>query len=414
MYDGLLGGFVGLLGGGANLVQNKLAQRPSEQKARDLVHGRAELLQQALAAQAAYNSTSNVADVRTLFAQATEGTKAGITLAFNSLRQTGGVDTSESAVTAAVREATENGKTAPTVQQTEAQPTAQEIAQAEATIQASEKAIAQAEAANTARSQLNIDNTAIRNYTENINDDVQGGLLNDGNRVDRGLVNDVSERLDIGGERTENGRVGRGNQVLSRRNLTQSVKDALKDSGVVAAELVDYSADGAAFSDALASAREADVRNGWAVTPQSADKLQGKQLFADANGTIGFAITPDGDIEAVFKNRALNKTAHAMDGVMPQAIAAGGVKLDCYGEKLVNTYERYGFTPVARVEFNPKHAISFRVIVFLLSCIEQIQSHNGAVDLIEEFFLKLRRQLRDFLAHCFFFLAHAFTSLIHR
>lgn len=48
-------------------------------------------------------------------------------------------------------------------------------------------------------------------------------------------------------------------------------------------------------------------------------------------------------VEAVFKNNALNKTSHALDGVMPQALALGGVKLDCYGEKLANTYERSGF-----------------------------------------------------------------------
>lgn len=48
-------------------------------------------------------------------------------------------------------------------------------------------------------------------------------------------------------------------------------------------------------------------------------------------------------VEAVFKNKALNKTSHALDGVIPQALALGGAKLDCYGEKLANTYERYGF-----------------------------------------------------------------------
>ena len=41
---------------------------------------------------------------------------------------------------------------------------------------------------------------------------------------------------------------------------------------------------------------------------------------------------------------------------MPRALAAGGTKLDCYGENLVKAYERYGFVPVARVEFNPKYA----------------------------------------------------------
>lgn len=76
----------------------------------------------------------------------------------------------------------------------------------------------------------------------------------------------------------------------------------------------------------------------------------------DADGTIGFVLADGGDIEGVFKNNLKNRTRHAMDGVMPQAIAAGGVKLDCYGKDLVRIYERYGFTPVARVEFNEQYA----------------------------------------------------------
>lgn len=152
------------------------------------------------------------------------------------------------------------------------------------------------------------------------------------------MVEGVPEHQNIGGERTEDGRYGRGYQGLSRRDLTQSVKRVLNDSGVVATELKDYSADSTAFSNALTAARAADAINGWAVSPQDTNELQGKHLLMDANGTIGLAITSDGDVEAVFKNKALNKTHLAMDGVMPQALAAGGTKLDCYGEKLVNTY----------------------------------------------------------------------------
>ena len=203
---------------------------------------------------------------------------------------------------------------------------------------------------------INIDNTANRNYTESINNNEQGGVLNDSNRVDRGMVAGIPERQTIGEGSAGEGRDGRGDQELSRRDLIQGVKRVLNDSGVVAAELKDYSADSAAFSNALSVARTMDQQNGWAVSPQDANKLQGKRLLMDANGTIGLAITSDGDIEAVFKNKALNKTRHALDGVMPQTLAAGGTKLDCYGENLVKAYERYGFVPVARVEFNPKYA----------------------------------------------------------
>ena len=108
---------------------------------------------------------------------------------------------------------------------------------------------------------INIDNTANRNYTENINNDEQGGVLNDSNRVDRGMVEGVSERQSIGGERTGEGRDGRRDQGLPRRELIQSVKRVLNDSGVVAAELKDYSADSAAFSAALNESRAANTQN---------------------------------------------------------------------------------------------------------------------------------------------------------
>lgn len=199
--------------------------------------------------------------------------------------------------------------------------------------------------------QLNIDNAENSGYTEE-----NGGVSNDGNRMAGGMVEGVPERQDTRGKREETWRDGRTNQVLSRRNLSQSVQNAFTESGVVAAELYDFDADNAAFSSALDAARAADADHGWAVTPKSPAELQGKRTFMDEGGTIGFALTDDGDIEAVFKNKQLNKTPHAMDGVIPQAVASGGVKLDCYGEKLVSIYEDYGFVPVARVEFNEEHA----------------------------------------------------------
>ena len=199
--------------------------------------------------------------------------------------------------------------------------------------------------------QFNIDNAENSGYTgEN------GGVSNERNRMAGGMAEGVpggqfSDRRDAGGRQN-----GRTNQVFSGRGLSQNLQRAFEQRGVVAAELQNFDADSAAFSSALDAARTADADHGWAVTPQSAEDLQGKTLLMDEGGTIGFAVTADGDIEAVFKNKQLNHTPHAMDGVMPQAIAAGGVKLDCYGKDLVRIYERYGFTPVARVEFNEQYA----------------------------------------------------------
>ena len=331
LYDGFLGFALGGLGAGTQIlngnyrIKNEIQERANAQKT----------LAKTVAQKAKDPETVKAAEA---MAQKLED---------GEMLTTEEVETLDSALKAA----TQAEETAETVQQEEAAPAEKKpLTPVEAIVR-----VAQGKVGNE-NEKLNIDNTANRNYTENINSNEQGGVPNDSDRVDRGMVEGVSEHQNIGGERTGEGRDGRGDQELSRRDLIQGVKRVLNDSGVVAAELKDYSADSAAFSNALTAARAADAKNGWAVSPQDANKLQGKHLLMDANGTIGLAITSDGDVEAVFKNKALNKTHLAMDGVMPQALAAGGTKLDCYGENLVNIYERYGFTPVARVEFNPEYA----------------------------------------------------------
>lgn len=199
--------------------------------------------------------------------------------------------------------------------------------------------------------QLNIDNAENSGYTEE-----NGGVSNDGNRMDRGMAEGVPVHEDYRGRSEGAQGIRRGDQILPRRTVSQNLQGAFEQSGVVAAELYDFDADNAAFSSALDAARAADADHGWAVTPQSSAELQGKRTFMDEGGTIGFALTDDGDIEAVFKNKQLNHTRFAMNGVMPQAIAEGGKKLDCYGDGLVRVYENYGFAPVARVEFNEQYA----------------------------------------------------------
>ena len=74
------------------------------------------------------------------------------------------------------------------------------------------------------------------------------------------------------------------------------------------------------------------------------------------NGTAGYAITPDGDIEAVFANKQKGAPKGVTKSLIPQAIANGGTKLDCYGAGLVRLYSSYGFIPVARVSFNSEYA----------------------------------------------------------
>ena len=223
--------------------------------------------------------------------------------------------------------------------------------QAEAILAEAKKSNKEA-ARKTSGTQSNIDNAADLTYNKNEN----GGDQNVSNRMDQGLAEGVPVRRIYDNRDAQARGNGRGHQGILRRNLSKSLSRAFNESGVVAAELYSFDGDRAAFSSALDAAREADAKNGWCVTPQSAEELSGKLTFMDDGSTIGFVLTDSGDIEGVFKNPEKNKTRRAMSGVMPQAIAAGGTKLDCYGTRLVRLYENYGFVPVARVEFNEKYA----------------------------------------------------------
>ena len=201
---------------------------------------------------------------------------------------------------------------------------------------------------------LNIDNAEKSSYNGSKNKN--GGDQYDGNRV-AGSVRERSSGLRGIDSQREGGRnFGRGHQEFSGvLRINDELDKAFKESGVVATELYDYSGDSAAYSSALDAARNADEKNGWCVTPQSPEELNGKKLRMDASNSIGYVLS-DGDIEGVFKNKEKAEGKGMLDRVMPQAIAEGGNKLDCYGHGLVYVYERFGFIPVARVEFNPEYA----------------------------------------------------------
>lgn len=205
--------------------------------------------------------------------------------------------------------------------------------------------------------QLNIDNTGSGAYNE-INGGVKNGTQLDGASGERVWGRPDGDGLSQGAQ----GRLGENGQgnlsVSGIVLLSPESQRILTERGIVNVELHDSSADNAAFSSALDGARAADSRNGWAVTPKSVQELQesGARTYMDANGSTGFAVAPDGDIEAVFANKAAGAPKGATKSTIPQAVALGGNKLDCYGADLVKLYARYGFGPVARVAFNPEYA----------------------------------------------------------
>ena len=137
---------------------------------------------------------------------------------------------------------------------------------------------------------VNIDNTAspVYNDTSKIMGGVSG-VARTGIAADSNGVPGIHQGSDTVYRREEESRraaVSSGLVLLNDKSQA-----TLRERGV-AVEAKDASADKAAFSAALASARESDAEHGWAVTPKSAQELaeSGAKLITTQNGAAGLAV----------------------------------------------------------------------------------------------------------------------------
>ena len=146
-------------------------------------------------------------------------------------------------------------------------------------------------------------------------------------------------------------------RVSGELRVSDQLQEAQRQRGTPTYAVKDTTADPVSYEQALNAGRNSDTNNGWCVTPKSAQELKDGNVrtFMNDNGTVGVGIAPDGDIVAVFKNKN-GGPPKALDTMMPIAIEQGGDRLDCYGEGLAKLYSKYGFEPVARVEFNSEYA----------------------------------------------------------
>lgn len=146
-------------------------------------------------------------------------------------------------------------------------------------------------------------------------------------------------------------------RVSGELRVSDKLQEAQRQRGTPTYAVRDTTDDPVSYEQALTAGRNSDPANGWCVTPKSAQALKdGKvRTFMNDNGTVGVGIAPDGDIVAVFKNKN-GGPPKALDTMIPIAIEQGGDRLDCYGEGLAKLYAKYGFEPVARVEFNKAYA----------------------------------------------------------
>ena len=132
-------------------------------------------------------------------------------------------------------------------------------------------------------------------------------------------------------------------------SMSKSMRKQMDDEGIVNLGL-ERTTNSERFDTSIKMAKKAN-KNGACVDTHPIEELDTFKLILSNDGMAGVAVKPDGDITAVFKNS--NSSAKgAVNDLIITARANGGVKMDCYGQFLVNSYEKCGYVPVARIPFN--------------------------------------------------------------
>lgn len=218
---------------------------------------------------------------------------------------------------------------------------------------------------------LGVDTGNNGNYNQINENPIQGGIENAGT-AEQGTAQGAGNQLygapgegvqqvqgsESGNPGLQGGRdLGQGDiRDSGELLLSETAQKALSEKGSPDVRMYQDS-DAQTFVDALNEGRNSDVKNGWCVSPKEVSDLTqpGVKSYLAENGQAGFVIN-NGDIEAVFTNKAKGAPRGLADSLMLRALSAGGNKLDCYGETLAKIYSKYGFEPVARVEFNKTYA----------------------------------------------------------
>ena len=99
-------------------------------------------------------------------------------------------------------------------------------------------------------------------------------------------------------------------------------------------------------------ARNLTTRPGF-LSPLVPEDISNHKLFLSADGTVGVAVSPEGDIQNVFNNGG---PKGAGTEALLTAMRNGGKTLDCYDGHLPEFYTQFGFVETGRMKFNPEYA----------------------------------------------------------
>lgn len=181
-----------------------------------------------------------------------------------------------------------------------------------------------------------------------------------------------------------------------KKSRSDIINEAKKDAQITNLSLVE-NVEPTLFRNCLIDMKNNDKINGGAVDVHDLKTYQEcKKLFLSKDGACGVAIKQDGDIISVFKNPR-SDYKNAIHDLLITARENGGVKLDCYGETLVNKYEECGFRPVARVKFDPQFVTDEKLLRKKPDIYFMIKTEADTLEVIDRIGKKIfnRSEIKD-------------------
>lgn len=110
------------------------------------------------------------------------------------------------------------------------------------------------------------------------------------------------------------------------------------------------------FREAITASKQ-NNKFGDSVYVYDEDEYKDMKLFATEDGSVGFAVKPDGDIVSVFNNKDIkDHGGSVVPSLLATAVEQGGTKLDAFDTVLPKLYAKEGFKPVGRDKWDDQYA----------------------------------------------------------
>tara|TARA_R100000655_G_scaffold4403_6_gene14161 strand:+ start:2530 stop:10983 length:8454 start_codon:yes stop_codon:yes gene_type:complete len=130
----------------------------------------------------------------------------------------------------------------------------------------------------------------------------------------------------------------------------RTASNALKVAGATPINFMELkSEDAKAFSDAMTTAENNSKSS--AVYRYSIPEYEKMRMFLSVDGSVGFALKPDGDMVSLFKD-ASSDIKNASVSSLLLGVEQGGRKLDAFDTVLPDLYSMNGFKVVSRLKWN--------------------------------------------------------------